>query len=206
MLLNSYVYSNPQETTLLNLNNFGIQNNERRLPIYFNEPYSHGVTIIDGASIGGPKILTSIWFREESFQGSPVTKDNLRLELIKCSTAIMPSEIRNDLSSSDPSWLISNRQVVKDNFSWTVPNGINWIEIRFDNSYYWDGIRHLLVNFIDNSNNVISGTGSNPRTITRDDNQNRGAYWLGNSSSDSNPTSFMTLRDKRPEIRLNHIV
>ena len=137
-------------------------------PSYFYYDYGYFGFLYTSLEIGvsQPVTIKAIRFNMGESSGAE-TMSNQTVKFAQCNKNQFEINIRNDFTQVplQPSpWLTSNKQTVKSNFTWTVPNnGPPWIEIQLDTPYLYDpnsSNSNLLIIWENNDGSYTSGSAS----------------------------------------------
>jgi hypothetical protein len=137
-------------------------------PSYFFYDYGYFGQIYTAAEVGVSQAVTITAIRFNMGEsGGAETMSNQTLKFAQVNQDQFDINIRNDFTQvplQPVPWLTSNKQTVKSNFTWTVPNnGPPWIEIQLDTPYLYDpnsSNSNLLIIWENNDGSYTSGSAS----------------------------------------------
>ena len=179
-------------------------------PSYFYYDYGYFGQIYTAAEVGvsQPVTITAIRFNMGESGGSE-TMNNQTLKFGQVNQDQFDSNIRNDFTQvplQPVPWLTSNKQTVKSNFTWTVPNnGLQWIEIQLDIPYLYDptGTNSNLLIIWENNDGSYTNGSTSPWALSSTSGSLFRSYYDYQDNSLPDLTSYGT-RDNtgRPNIQL----
>jgi hypothetical protein len=146
---------------------------QARFPTYAYYDYGYFAQIYTSQElgVGSPVYITAIRYRMIGNSATDISSINQTLKLGQVNSDRFEVGVQNQMIQVPfVSWLASNIQTVKSNFTWTVPEDYNdWLEVVLDTPYLFDpSLGNLLILWESRDGSYIGGTISSPYARSTD--------------------------------------